>query len=119
MRRLAFSRTVKAFRIPVILAVFAAGLLPFDTSNAQRYTNRNVRPPLIIETPGRAPHAGGSGFPGTGAGVKGIATGFGFVVTGREAGNARGVAPDISVRARTSQIAGCHQRPEAPLAFER
>jgi hypothetical protein len=64
MRHLAFSRATKVFQILVILAVLAAGLLPFDTANAQRYTNIKVRPPLIIETPGRPPHRGWVWIPG-------------------------------------------------------
>jgi hypothetical protein len=64
MRHLAFSRATKVFQILVILAVLAAGLLPFDTANAQRYTNIKVGPPLIIETPGRPPHRGWVWIPG-------------------------------------------------------
>ena len=50
--------------VPVILAVLAAGLLPISTTNAQRYTDIKVRPPLIIETPGRPPHRGVVWIPG-------------------------------------------------------
>jgi hypothetical protein len=55
---------MKVFRFPVILAVLAAGLLPISTTNAQRYTDIKVRPPLIIETPGPPPHRGWVWIPG-------------------------------------------------------
>jgi hypothetical protein len=64
MPHVALSKTMKVFRFPVILAVLAAGLLPISTTNAQRYTNIKVRPPLIIETPGRPPHRGLVWIPG-------------------------------------------------------
>ena len=55
---------MKFFRIPLILAILAAGFLPINSAEAQRYTNIRVRPPLIIETPGRPPHRGMVWIPG-------------------------------------------------------
>ena len=64
MSPVAFSRTMKIFRIPLILAILAAGFLPINSAEAQRYTNIRVRPPLIIETPGHPPRRGMVWIPG-------------------------------------------------------